>query len=86
MWYRTKLKKLKKGLVLSAYKNSPLIRQRMKYFLQVNGPWVSSAGLAPSRFGMAAIRSWRKAGKYKQAINTAAVRVCFINLCIGVSK
>lgn len=36
MWHKTRLKKLKKGLVLSAYKNSPFIRQRMKYFLQVN--------------------------------------------------
>ena len=36
MWHRTRLKKLKKGMVLSAYKNSPFIRQRMKYFLQVN--------------------------------------------------
>lgn len=36
MWHKTRLKKLKKGLVLSAYKNSPFIRQKMKYFLQVN--------------------------------------------------
>ncbi len=31
----TRLRKLKKGFVLNAYKES-LIRQRMKYFLQVN--------------------------------------------------
>ena len=36
MWHRTKLKKLKKGYVLDAYNNSPFIRQKMKYFLQVN--------------------------------------------------
>ncbi len=33
----TRLRKLKKGFVLNAYKKkSFLIRQRMKYFLQVN--------------------------------------------------
>ena len=32
----TRLRKLKKGFVLNAYKESFLIRQRMKYFLQVN--------------------------------------------------
>lgn len=36
MWHRTRLKKLKKGYVLDAYNNSPFIRQKMKYFLQVN--------------------------------------------------
>ncbi len=32
----TRLRKLKKGFILNAYKESFLIRQRMKYFLQVN--------------------------------------------------
>lgn len=36
MWHRTRLKKLQKGFVLDAYKNSPFIRQKMKFFLQVN--------------------------------------------------
>lgn len=36
MWHRTRLKKLQKGFVLDAYNNSPFIRQKMKYFLQVN--------------------------------------------------
>ncbi len=32
----TRLKEIKKGFVLNVYKESFLIRQRMKYFLQVN--------------------------------------------------
>lgn len=32
----TRLRKLKKGFILNAYKDSYFIRQRMKYFLQVN--------------------------------------------------
>jgi len=36
MWHKTRLRKLKKGFVLDAYNNSPFIRQKMKYFLQVN--------------------------------------------------
>lgn len=36
MWHRTRLTKLKRGRVLGAYKESPLLRYRFKYFLQVN--------------------------------------------------
>ena len=36
MWHRTRLTKLRKGRVLGAYRKSPLLRYRFKYFLQVN--------------------------------------------------
>lgn len=36
MWHRTRLTKLRKGPVLWAYKESPLLRYKFKYFLQVN--------------------------------------------------
>lgn len=36
MWHRTRLTKLRKGPVLWAYRKSPLLKYRFKYFLQVN--------------------------------------------------
>lgn len=36
MWHKTRLRKLRKGPVLWAYRESPLLRYRFKYFLQVN--------------------------------------------------